>query len=542
MKFSQIKLEETIQSIPYIQNLSALDFSEEQVSFDITFDFEGLDKAIDFNVIIEQAYPLKIGDSESIRFYLKNDEYKKFSHVMSDNAICFHNQHCVIFEKKLQQDFQAIKRWIEKYIIHQEKDEHYEHLITDNHTYNGAYFSFQFTDIDKSFSKNEIGLVTNTYLTKSKYRDKDMHNYLVQSFTHNITQKNCEWSSFYSSKENNLSGIYVFIEDKPSIYDRFSFSNWQEFKFVFSQEMLSEIWRITFTIQQEYMPIFIGYYTKNHNIYWQVAMADLKEPFFINNQGIYELCDKKINWVISKNSSYHYFFGRGAFHSNLTNKKVLIIGLGAIGSQVAKTLVRGGCTDITIADCDVKEPDNICRSEYNFLPPYANKTDELAGVLLNISPFIELSSIRYLATECIKLDISSEYLNFLSEQFSKFDYIFDCSTDDDLMYLTDKLNLTSTIFNLSITNHAKALVCGVSPNHYRFVRHQIDKILDKENNTLDLYNPIGCWNPTFKASYNDIAIMVQLSLKAINLMIQESNYQHFVIQYDDNLNLKVERF
>ena len=78
--------------------------------------------------------------------------------------------------------------------------------------------------------------------------------------------------------------------------------------------------------------------TKNQNIHWQVAMIDLKDQFFKNTQGIYELCDKKINWVISKNSSYHYFFGRGAFHPNLTNKKVLIIGLGAIGSQVAKTL------------------------------------------------------------------------------------------------------------------------------------------------------------------------------------------------------------
>ena len=110
--------------------------------------------------------------------------------------------------------------------------------------------------------------------------------------------------------------------------------------------------------------------TKNQNIHWQVAMIDLKDQFFKNTRGIYELCDKKINWVISKNSSYHYFFGRGAFHPNLTDKKVLIIGLGAIGSQVAKTLVRGGCKNITIADYDVKEPENICRSEYNFIPPY----------------------------------------------------------------------------------------------------------------------------------------------------------------------------
>ena len=60
MKFSQIELKQTIQSIPYIQNLSALSFSQEQVSFDITFDFEELDNSIDFHVIIYQAYPLKM--------------------------------------------------------------------------------------------------------------------------------------------------------------------------------------------------------------------------------------------------------------------------------------------------------------------------------------------------------------------------------------------------------------------------------------------------------------------------------------------------
>ena len=483
MKFSQIELEQAIQSIPYIQNLSALHFSQEQVSFDITFDFEELDKPIDFNIIIDQAYPLKISDSESIRFYLKDDEYKQFSHVMLNNAICFHNQHCITFHKKLQQDFHAIKQWIVKYVINQEKDEHYEHLITENCTYKETYFSFQFTDVDESFSQNEIGIVTNTFLTKSKYQGKDIHNYLVQSFTHNITQKNCQWSSFYSSKENNLLGIYIFIEDKPSIYDRFSFSNWQEFKYLFNQEMLSEIWKITFSIQQEYIPIFIGYKTKNQNIHWQVAMIDLKDLFFKNTQGIYELCDKQIKWVLSKNSSYHYFFGRGAFHPNLTNKKVLIIGLGAIGSQVARTLVRGGCKNITIADYDIKEPENICRSEYDFIPPYENKADELASILLNISPFVELSSFLHFETEYIKFNLPSEYLNSLSEKFSKFDYIFDCSTDNDLMYLTGKLNLTSTIFNLSITNYAKALVCGISPNHYRFVKHQFDNIL--ENDTLD---------------------------------------------------------
>lgn len=55
-----------------------------------------------------------------------------------------------------------------------------------------------------------------------------------------------------------------------------------------------------------------------------------------------ELIDRKISWAISRDASYEYFFGRGAFVEKITNSKVLIIGIGAIGSMVAKTLTRGG--------------------------------------------------------------------------------------------------------------------------------------------------------------------------------------------------------
>ncbi|MBK7872890.1 MAG: ThiF family adenylyltransferase [Saprospiraceae bacterium] len=65
------------------------------------------------------------------------------------------------------------------------------------------------------------------------------------------------------------------------------------------------------------------------------------------------------------------------FGEKLTNKKILIIGVGAVGSMIAKTLTRGGCRFIDFVDHDLKEPENICRSEYIFSNGITNKTEEL---------------------------------------------------------------------------------------------------------------------------------------------------------------------
>ncbi len=109
------------------------------------------------------------------------------------------------------------------------------------------------------------------------------------------------------------------------------------------------------------------------------------------------------------------------------------------------------------------------------------------------------------------------------------------------MHILDKIDVTATIINLSITNHAQSLVCGVSPHTYKFVRHQFDNIL--ENDVEDLYNPLGCWSPTFKASYNDISTLINFALKHINIMVSNKQLNSFVINQDNNYeSLKVSKF
>ncbi|MFK2394930.1 ThiF family adenylyltransferase [Bacteroides fragilis] len=86
-------------------------------------------------------------------------------------------------------------------------------------------------------------------------------------------------------------------------------------------------------------------------------------------------------------------FGRGAFCETFTKKKILVIGVGAIGSMFAKTLVKCGCTNISLLDYDLKKPENICRSEYTFLTGVTDKVTELSAELSAISPYVEIKCL-----------------------------------------------------------------------------------------------------------------------------------------------------
>lgn len=552
MRFSEEELLDTISFISYASNLRDLNFDKNIVNFNIDLDFEGLTEAITFDVTINSQYPFKFSGSETIIF--RNINLIEYSHVMSDGSVCFHNQHCIDFRQKLIQDFNAIKSWITKYIVKEEKDSHYEHLIVNNGPFKGSHYSYQFTDVKESFKKGEFGTVSLKSLIDSPYYQSRISNYLVQSFIDHssFTVKNCDWNSHYMSANQSEQGLYIFIENAPAVNQRFSFDNWKSFESLVSQDFLQYLSRYVISVRSKYNPklpisLFIGFHTKDRNIHWQVALINIDENIFegstdINGRPIYKLRNKSITWAITNNSSYSYFFGRGSFNERLTNSKILIIGVGAVGSNVAKTLTRCGCRDISLVDYDIKKPENICRSEYEFIYAYANKVDELRTLLYNISPFIDIKAGNSLFTEHLKSESYAEvFADNIRAELSDYDYIFDCSTDDDLMHTLDKIDITATIINLSITNYAQSLVCGVSPHTYKFVRHQFDNIL--ENDVEDLYNPLGCWSPTFKASYNDISTLIHFALKHINIMVSNKQLNSFVINQDNNYeSLKVSKF
>ena len=197
MRFSREELLNVTSSISYVSSVQDLNFQEDLVSLNIDFDIEGLTEKITFEVTINSQYPFKFSGSETISF--KNLDLIEYSHVMSDGSVCFHNQHSIDFRQKLIRDFDAIKSWIIKYIVKEETDSHYEHLIVNHSKFDSSFYSYQFTNIEEGFDKGEFGTVSIKLLSNSNYKQCTINNHLVQSFNGSAqpTVKDCDWSHYY---------------------------------------------------------------------------------------------------------------------------------------------------------------------------------------------------------------------------------------------------------------------------------------------------------------------------------------------------------
>ncbi|GAA4456483.1 ThiF family adenylyltransferase [Rurimicrobium arvi] len=507
--------------------------------------------SLSFTVTILPEYPLKRYNTETITF--SNPDLITYGHVMEKGSICIHTSHCVDLQRKLLIDFNSLRRWIKEYFIEGKKDTNYEHLILQPEKFKGRHYAYFFTEVDYQFQGCEYGFFEYIPIQSGKYYDAPVHNYVVQSFFSKNNKKlvECQWSDGVKnlSHKNKNSGLFIFINNPPATHGKFAFKNWEELETYVSKpfiKFLSEGQNANRKIAGNIIPLLVGYRITETEIHWQSILMEIgKFPIAtekVNQQWQGYFLDAPINWGITKNCSYQYFFGRGRMDDKITKGKVLIIGVGAIGSMIATTLTRGGCKIIDMIDYDVKEPENVCRSEYRFNAGINNKVDELRQTLISISPFINTGTINadfFNLYAKVMLKNHEASIDF-KKALLQYDVIFDCSTDNDLMFVLDELQLDNLI-TLSITNKARAVACATEPKSYSWMINQFEQVL--ENDTEDLYNPTGCWSPTFKASYNDINTLIQHAIKHINLKFSQGlPLRNFVLDAQEDFIIKLKEF
>lgn len=510
------------------------------------------DEALIFDIKIYPEYPFKRVDTESITFF--NTDLLEYGHVMGNGSICIHTSHNVDLKKKIEIDINSLKRWIVKYYLNKENDNHYEHIILQPKEFDNIHYSYLFTEVDYSFNKNQFGFFDYSKINDGLYLDKTIFNNIIQNFKDRFgkTITECKWSDKIKQLTNNNIGLYVFLGNPPVTKKKFIISNWKDLESLVPQDFfkfLDIVQKNNQKIKGNPMPLLVGYKISELEIHWQVAILEIGkfpiESYKENQIWKGRFTDEDIIWSITRNCSYDYFFGRGKLADKITKSKILIIGVGAIGSIVATTLTRSGCTSIDIVDFDIKEPENVCRSEYSFLTGLSNKVNDLFNELISISPFVEigiLDSRELHFYSKIMQSVNTAKSN-LEERLDCYDLIIDCSTDNDLMYVLNQLDLKRLI-TLSITNNAKDLVCSVEPKSYDWVMNQIENVL--ENDLEDIHNPTGCWSPTFKASYNDINTLVQFAIKHLNLKFSDESkaLRNFVLKTEDEngFNIKLNEF
>jgi len=112
---------------------------------------------------------------------------------------------------------------------------------------------------------------------------------------------------------------------------------------------------------------------------------------------------------------------------NLKNSKVLVVGVGGVGSFAAEFLARAGVGNLTIVDGDVVDITNINRQ----LPALhstvgLSKIEVVGNRLMDVNPELNLTKVQ----EFLSPERAFEIVN------SEYDYVLDCIDS-----VTPKLNL-----------------------------------------------------------------------------------------------------
>lgn len=506
---------------------------------------------LEWTVEISPYYPFKAMGVEPIHFI--NTSLLDYPHIMQGGNLCMHPAEYDNAESQFVNDLEQLKEWVDRYYVRGEKDAHYEHLVVNHCPIREKYYTFCFAETIETFEDGDYGIVRYTNLATGQKDDSPVVNCVVQKFV-SVKQAmkkdlSCRISSFYR-KLRSFDGVYCLLNHVPSVHNKFIVENYDSIKGLFSQSQKNYILRFANSHKgkYEYFPLFCGYLIPGGGVHWQVMIIFTEDPplelvqvgMGKNKFRFIDFTQGQIQWAETVDISYQYFFGRGAMPVELANKKVLIMGVGAIGSIVAETLTRCGAKNLTLCDIDYKEPCNVCRSVYPFYTGVTEKTLDLVGILTQISPHLNCSSLKPVVDLVVKSYAAEhEDKTALAGLFDEFDVIFDCTTDNQLMRVMDATETRAQIINLSITNHAQDLICAFSPMVTDTVL-SVYGLLNSDSET-DMYNPTGCWSPTFKASYNDIESKVQFAMKHIFKMLNREEPKNNFYITEDKMNLSIHR-
>ena len=285
----------------------------------------------------------------------------------------------------------------------------------------------------------------------------------------------------------------------------------------------------------------------DHRIFWLLLYTNhttTKSENFNYDIGIRQISitrNKSITlWRLSTQSiDLSMFFGRGSLCDNLKEKRIAIVGLGAIGSMVAESLAHSGVSKIGLWDSDIIEPGNICRSTYNLSDIGESKVRAIENKIKCINPFIDTKEIRAHGRWC-KYNVNySEYVegsfydnvNYKSQEDSikeiqGFDMIIDCTGSNEMLHFLSYAVPKKELLSLCITNHSNELVCTTNAdgNAFELRKAYLSRI---EQDTRNFYvEGSGCYSPTFLAKYFDIAPLVNCCIRELDNTTNKGKVMH----------------
>lgn len=518
------------------------------------------DQEFPFSIEVPENFPLY-----GMRFYYHGDQIA--SHLLRGGLVCADSPFSDSFDQKMHADLIAIREWIDRFVL-SEVQTNYEYLPLERH---GIFMLFDEPEapvclkpgdwgvfhsmklprgneaVESTFMALDLGGKTASWSTHYSLVNPQMaleywKNLLatkvllgqvseqqIEAFVELAQGK--EWPKdvpevtvpkIFMDHANQLSkgqkGIYYFLGAEPLDQDGkvirtlgqlHTLLN-PECKFAIQQMQIKDntfsLFDLTAIERPNYINLMLGYKIPNkEEIHWELVLYPLQVPNGTNSE---KRKASQLIWGTTINNTKERFFGRGMLHSKIRNARILILGLGALGSNLAHSLVRGGVTSLSISDYDHVESGNVCRSTYQFNEVHLGKDVALMFQLMRISPFVNIALVPSFPP--IFLENHPDATKFI-EAFNHFDLIIDCTANDSVAWMLDQMALKSTVLNLSISDEAKhfVAVANTGGNPILPAKRAIFSNLGQKETQATFYEGAGCWHPTFQASFADINLLLQ---------------------------------
>ena len=227
-----------------------------------------------------------------------------------------------------------------------------------------------------------------------------------------------------------------------------------------------------------------------------------------------------VEWLNTESWSTEELSVRGRLASAFVDRRVALIGAGALGSVIAELLVRGGVKTVTICDGDTLRTGNLVRHTLTLESVGFNKAGAVTRKLNTTSPHAKVTA-------------SENNLLYRQDsppsEVASSDLIIDCTGNDDALNRLAQIEFSNpTIFaSVSLGMFGKrAFVFFSSGSKFpldRFLEAVAPWIIQEreENSETELpWEGIGCWHPLFPARVDDIWMMASAAIKIIEANLE----------------------
>jgi hypothetical protein len=226
-----------------------------------------------------------------------------------------------------------------------------------------------------------------------------------------------------------------------------------------------------------------------------------------------------LEYLHGENWSPDRLQARGRLPNAVCDLRIAVLGLGALGSMLAETLVRAGVRDIALLDGDVVMAGNVCRHTATLVDVGKPKVAVVAQRLRQISPTVRVTEIP---------EVLHGPTSALVEKFDDCDAIVDCTSSDEALTLlsTAWWSMPRILVSFSL-GYAGKRVFSFGVSGHRFPQDEFVKNLrpwlEHEAKmwaaSEEVLEGAGCWSPLFPARHDDVMLAAVTCVKEMEALV-----------------------